>query len=260
MRATRAASKRRGQSRDLPKECLGGIAHFAENPDVAAPSSDLDKIHALSGWRALVLWPLGLAIRLWCLTLRLEASESERAVLEKRDQPVAIVLWHNRLFLIAEYFRRFRHHRPTYGLVSASTDGAWLAAFFTLFGIRSVRGSSSQRGREAALALINVLKAGHDIGITPDGPRGPMYEFKPGGLIVTRRARAPILLVGFELEAAWQLRSWDRFRLPHPFSRVRVRGEVVPVTVQTGGNAPEEIRARLLALNPDRPTERAIVI
>lgn len=227
---------------------------------MAAPSSDPDTIHALSGWRALVLWPLGLAIRLWCLTLRLEASESERAALEKRDEPVAIVLWHNRLFLIAEYFRRFRHRRPTYGLVSASADGAWLAAFFTLFGIRSVRGSSSQRGREAALALINVLKAGHDIGITPDGPRGPMYEFKPGGLIVTRRARVPMLLVGFELEAAWQLRSWDRFRLPHPFSRVRVRGEVVPVAVQIGGNALEEIRARLLALNPDRPAERAIVV
>jgi len=227
---------------------------------VAAPSSDPHFVHALSGWRAAVLWPLGLVMRLWGLTLRLEASPAGRLALEMRDEPVAMILWHNRLFLAAEFFRRFRHGRPAYALVSASADGAWLDAFFGLVGIRTVRGSSSQRGREAALALVDVLRAGHDIGVTPDGPRGPMYEFKPGGLIVTRRARAPILLLGFELEAAWQLRSWDRFRLPHPFSRVRVRGEVVPVAAQTGANAAEEIRARLLALNPDGAPERAIVI
>lgn len=209
-------------------------------------------IHAITGWRRALLWPLGLLMRTWGLTLRLEASARDRAALEKRDEPVAMVLWHNRLFLAAEFFRRFRRGKPAYALVSASSDGAWLTAFFSLVGLNTVRGSSSNYGREAVHALIDVLRSGNDIGITPDGPRGPCYEVKPGGLIVTRRAQAPLLLLGFELESFWELRSWDRFRIPKPFSRVRVRGELIPPTAQADRDAAlAAVQQRLTALNPD---------
>lgn len=240
---------------------LGGKARFVENPDVAALSSEPHPVHALSGWRAFVLWPLGLIMRLWGRTLRFEVSETDRIALEKCDEPVAMILWHNRLFLASEFFRIFRRDRPCFALVSASADGAWLAAFFGLVGIQSVRGSSSQRGREAALALIDVLRAGHDVGITPDGPRGPMYGFKPGGLIVSRRAKVPLVLLGFEIEEAWSLRSWDRFRLPRPFSRIRMRGDVVPLASQLGSDNPVAgIEARLSALNPDPEPEKFPVV
>lgn len=199
-------------------------------------------------------------MRAWGLSLRLEASAEDRRALEKRDEPVAIFLWHNRLFLAAEYFRLFRRGKPTYALVSASSDGAWLTAFFSLIGLGTVRGSSSNYGREAVHALIEVLRTGHDIGITPDGPRGPLYECKPGGLIVTRRAQAPILLLGFELEAFWELRSWDRFRIPKPFSRVRLRGEVVPASAQADREQTlAYLQHRLLELNPD-PKPVAVVV
>ncbi len=209
-------------------------------------------IHAITGWRRALLWPLGVLMRMWGLTLRLDATDAHRRTLGKRDEPLAMVLWHNRLFLAAEFFRQFRTGRPAYALVSASNDGAWLSAFFSLVGMNTVRGSSSNYGREAVHALIEVLREGHDIGITPDGPRGPIYEFKPGGIIVTRRAVAPMLLLGFELEECWRLRSWDRFCIPKPFSRVRVRGEVVPAAAQADRNvALDQARQRLLALNPE---------
>ena len=70
------------------------------------------------------------------------------------------------------------------------------ARFSPLAGVGTVRGSSSRLGREAATTLVETLRAGHDIGLTPDGPRGPRYELKPGGLIVARRTRAPLLLIG----------------------------------------------------------------
>ncbi len=206
----------------------------------------------ISGWRRLVLAPLGLLVRVWGLTLRFEIPPEERATFERQDQGVAFVLWHNRLFLVAEFYRRYRGGRPVYGLVSASRDGAWLAAFFSFVGMRAVRGSSSRGGREAATALVGVLRDGHDVGITPDGPRGPCYDFKPGALIVTRQARAPILLVGAEFASAWRLRSWDRFYLPKPFSRVRVR--CVPVNPPPGEDrdaSARAIAARLRELNPD---------
>jgi lysophospholipid acyltransferase (LPLAT)-like uncharacterized protein len=208
--------------------------------------------HHISGWRRLVLSPLGLFVRVWSSTLRFDIDPAERKDFETRDQPVAFVLWHNRLFLVAEFYRRYRGGRPVYGLVSASQDGAWLTAFFSLVGMRAVRGSSSRGGREAATALVGVLRAGHDVGITPDGPRGPCYDFKPGALIVARQTGTPMLLLGAAFSSAWRLGSWDRFYLPRPFSRIRVR--CVRVMADPGDDrtaTAAAISARLRELNPD---------
>jgi lysophospholipid acyltransferase (LPLAT)-like uncharacterized protein len=200
-----------------------------------------------------LLWPFGLLLKLWGMTLRFELSAEDWRNYTKKDEPVALVLWHNRLFLAAEIVRRFRQGRPAYALVSASQDGAWLTAFFSLTGMRTVRGSSSRLGREAATALVEVLRAGHDVGITPDGPRGPCYDLKPGGVIVARRTRAPVLLIGAEFASAWRLRSWDRFYVPWPFSRVRMRCELVTADQLADRDAAiEMLRARLLAINPDQ--------
>lgn len=221
----------------------------APNPAAAvAPPS----VHEVAGWRRALLWPAGLLLRLWGRSLRFEVTPEDFARYTKRDEPVAIILWHNRLFLAAEIVRRFRVGRPAYALVSASQDGAWLTAFFQLAGLRTVRGSSSRLGREAATALVDTLRAGHDVGITPDGPRGPCYEFKPGAIIVARRTRAPLLLVGAEFTSAWRLRSWDRFCLPRPFSRVRMRCEIIPAAALADRDeAIAQVRERLVALNPD---------
>ncbi len=210
-------------------------------------------MHEISGWRRILLWPLGLVVRLWGMSLRFETSPEDLRIYSKKDEPVAMVLWHNRLFLAAEIVRRFRGGRPAYALVSASQDGAWLTAFFSLAGLRTVRGSSSRLGREAATALVDTLRAGHDIGITPDGPRGPCYDVKPGAVIVARRTRAPLLLIGGEFESAWRLRSWDRFYIPKPFSRVRMRSELLlPEQLADRDAGLDLLRQRLAALNPDR--------
>jgi lysophospholipid acyltransferase (LPLAT)-like uncharacterized protein len=217
------------------------------------PAAPAAEVKAISGWRQALLWPLGLLVRLWGMTLRFEASPEDLRNWTKKDEPVAIVLWHNRLFLSAEIVRRYRQGRPVYALVSASQDGAWLTAFFAAAGLRTVRGSSSRMGREAATALVDVLRAGHDVGITPDGPRGPCYELKPGALIVTRRTRTPILIVGGEFESAWRLRSWDRFYIPRPFSRVRMRCEQITADQLNDRDAAMAVlRDRLIGLNPDR--------
>lgn len=207
-----------------------------------------------------MLWPFGLLLRLWGRSLRFETTAEDLRNYTKKDEPVAIVLWHNRLFLAAEIVRRFRVGRPAYALVSASQDGAWLTAFFSLVGLRTVRGSSSRLGREAANALVETLRTGHDIGVTPDGPRGPCYEVKPGSVIVARRTKAPMLLVGGEFHSAWRLGSWDRFYVPRPFSRVRMRCELITADQLADRDAAiVMLRERLLAINPDperRPDAR----
>lgn len=221
----------------------------AESPN---PSAQKPQVHGITGWRRAALWPLGLLLRTWGATLRVEPCGDSEKWLRKTDEPVAFVLWHNRLFIVSEIFRRYRDGRPIYGLVSASRDGAWLAAFFSLVGIRSVRGSSSRLGREAVTALVDVVRAGNDIGITPDGPRGPRYDFKAGALIVSRRTQMPILLLGAAYESAWQLKSWDGFYLPKPFSRVRVYCTLISADQLTDRErSAETLRQQLLAMNPD---------
>lgn len=212
----------------------------------------------ISGWRRVVLWPLGMLVRLWIRTLRIDVSPEDQRNYMKCDEPVAMVLWHNRLFLAALIYQRFRRGKPMYALVSASQDGAWLDAFFSLIGLRTVRGSSNRLGREAASALVEVLRGGFDVGITPDGPKGPIYEFKPGALIVTRRTKTPILLIGANFESAWRLdRSWDWFYLPKPFSRVRMRCDYIPATALADRDAATAtLQARLLEINPDREHPR----
>lgn len=193
-------------------------------------------------------------MRWWGMSLHFVTTPEDVRNASKCDEPVAFVLWHNRLFLASEIHRRYRSHRPLYALISASKDGAMLTAFFSMVtGMRAVRGSSSNFAREAATALVDVLREGHDIGITPDGPRGPCYEMKPGAVIVPRRTNTPLLLIGGEFESAWQLKSWDRFYLPKPFSRVRLHCELIESKQLADRDAAISlIQARLLALNPDR--------
>lgn len=224
---------------------------------MSEPSASTPKpsaiIHEISGWRRLVLYPATLLLKLWGMSLRFELSPDDLRNVTKRDVPVAFVVWHNRLFLTPEIFRRYRGGRPLVALISASGDGAWLAAFFSLIGMRAARGSSSRLGREAATALVDAQRAGYDIGITPDGPRGPCYELKPGVVIVPRRTNAPLLLIGGDFSATWRLGSWDKFCLPKPFSRVRLRCELVlPDQLAERDAGIALLRDRMLALNPDR--------
>jgi len=218
------------------------------------------QVHSIQGWRSLLAWPLAALMKVWGWTLRLEVDEASLAAYRKTDEPLAVVVWHNRLFMVAEIRRRYRPQRPVYALVSASKDGAWLEVFFSLVGIRCVRGSSSRLGREAASSLIAVLQRGDDIGITPDGPRGPVYEVKGGGLIVTRRTHAPMLVVGCQFQRSWRFRSWDRFNLPLPFSRVIMRARLVrsEALPQDRNEAAKVLQSLLLEMNPDTPPKNPI--
>jgi len=201
----------------------------------------------------MAVWPLAALVRLWAMSIRVRIPPEDQRALDAFTGPVVFALWHNRLFMAADMHRRIRPGRHLYSLISASRDGAWLAAFFDACGVSAVRGSSSRMAREAVKALIDVVSAGYDGGITPDGPRGPMYEVKPGALVVARRTGAPVILVGLDFGSSWRLASWDGFYLPVPFSRADAR----MVRFEAGENDHRsegalELGAALAAINPDR--------
>ena len=210
------------------------------------------KVHGLEGWRRVIVWPLAVLVRLWARTLRFELEPEDLRNIARRDEPMVFILWHNRLFVTAELVRRYRQGRPIYSLVSASRDGAWLDAFFSEVGMPTVRGSSHHLGREAVGTLIAKLREGDDIGITPDGPRGPCYSFKPGALVIAKRAGVAALLFGAEFFSARRLKSWDGFYVPWPFTRVRVHCAIVPAAeLLSSAMTAEELRRQLMDVNPD---------
>lgn len=218
----------------------------------ALKTPDDRPVHRLALWRRIAVWPLVSLVRLWASTLRIALTEeSERLV--RIAKPTVFVLWHNRLFIAAELKRRFRAGHPMCGLISASRDGGWLAAFYASWGVKPVRGSSSRLGREAATGLIDELRAGSDAGITPDGPRGPVYEMKPGALFVARRSGARLCLLGMDYKSSWRLRSWDGFHLPKPFSRATLHlEEVATEKLDDLEGEARRLGTRLKELNPDR--------
>lgn len=183
-------------------------------------------IQTLQGWRRLILWPIACLIKLWGRSLRFKIDPEKLKYLRALDQPCIIFIWHNRLFFVAEAYRRYLGQQKIAGLVSASKDGAWLSAFFDLFGIEAIRGSSSKRGSVALGQLQAKWQNGYSIAITPDGPRGPCYSIKPGIIWLAEHTQAPLLLLRIEPQSAWRLQTWDRFYIPKPFSEVMLDGGI----------------------------------
>ena len=114
------------------------------------------------------------------------------------------------------------------------------------FQIKSVRGSSSRRGSAALREMAAVLAAGGDIGISPDGPRGPKYQLHPGAIKLAQLTGAPIMPLHVAYSRYWELKSWDAFRIPKPFARVSVVvGEPFAVPRDLDQEAFEAMRVNL---------------
>ena len=177
----------------------------------------------ITGWRARWLIALGFRLlQIWARTLRYEIDDRLGAVGKPVNENYIGALWHNRLLIFPFVLRRFFSNRRGAALISASRDGELLADAIKRFDFDVVRGSSSRLGASAILQLTDVLASGRDVVITPDGPRGPTYELGPGIIFLAQKSGAPVVPVNMEYSSCWRLKSWDRFILPRPFSKVRV--------------------------------------
>ena len=197
------------------------------------------------------LWvaPLALLLRLWLASLRVTSSTPK---FDDAEGPSVIILWHDRLFVSPLIAQRY-FNRPVTALISTSKDGAWLVAFYQLMGLRAVRGSSNRRGTAALVALTRAVRAGSHAGVTPDGPKGPRHVFKAGAVALAKLTGRPFVLLGINYRSCWRLRSWDRFALPRPFSRVNLVFEKVaapsPETDET--EAAHVLEGRMRELTAD---------
>lgn len=168
-----------------------------------------------------------LLARLLSATVRYEWRDESGFLKNAERPPVIFCLWHNRLALCLEIHRLYLHDlgRPTRmaAMVSASKDGGLLARVLELYQVQPARGSTSRRGRQALLELLTWAERGHDLAITPDGPRGPCYVVQEGVITLAQMSGLPIVPVSYELGWKIQVKSWDRFQIPLPFTKCILR-------------------------------------
>ncbi len=136
--------------------------------------------------------------------------------------PILWVVWHNRIGMAPQMYRKWFRPQPAAVLTSTSKDGEVLAEVCRRFAMDAARGSSSRRGAAALRECLTHFKNGRDICITPDGPRGPRYHMQPGIVRLASHTGAPMLPLHLRPKRAWRLKSWDGFLIPWPFTRIDV--------------------------------------
>lgn len=163
-------------------------------------------------------------MKIWSYTLRFEVNGEAGVVCPSiHPDPVIFALWHNRIFTMPPIWALTGgKNRRTVVLTSASKDGTTLATAMHMFGIGAIRGSSSRRAVSALIGMKKALKEGFDVCVTPDGPKGPRYRVQPGVIKIAQTTGTHIIPIHIRYSSAWRLKTWDRFVIPKPFSRVSV--------------------------------------
>ena len=206
--------------------------------------------HAPRWFQRLGATVLYILTRVYGMTLRLRWDNHSDFSVDQLSGPGIYCLWHNRLLLCMEvYWREVKRRdigRGLAALISASKDGASLAAILECFQVQPVRGSSSRRGPQALLELTSWAERGYDLAITPDGPRGPCYVVQEGVMSLAQLTGLPIIPFGYYARRKIRLKSWDRFQIPLPFSRCELTlGKPVYVPRCATDAEREEIRKHL---------------
>jgi lysophospholipid acyltransferase (LPLAT)-like uncharacterized protein len=159
------------------------------------------------------------AVRALAASWRIRVVHDERwRAIQEQGRPVVFLLWHETLLPLLWQHRE----QGVVLIISEARDGQYLADLGTSLGYRAVRGSSTRGGARALLGAVRELQAGHSIAFTPDGPRGPRRELKPGVVTAAQRGGGVIVPIYAEADRAWRLHSWDRFMIPQPLARVLI--------------------------------------
>jgi lysophospholipid acyltransferase (LPLAT)-like uncharacterized protein len=161
----------------------------------------------------------GPAVRILASSWRIEVVYEERwRTLYQANRPHVFLLWHEALLPLLWQHR----HQGVAIVVSEAREGQYLSDLALALGYAAVRGSSTRGGARALLGAVRQLQAGRAVAFTPDGPRGPRREMKPGVVAAAQRGGGVIVPIHAQADRAWRLHSWDRFMIPKPLARVRI--------------------------------------
>jgi lysophospholipid acyltransferase (LPLAT)-like uncharacterized protein len=169
---------------------------------------------------SLVSFCLRAVYRGLCASLRVrEKGREEVDALDVRDERMVFCLWHDEFFPVVHV----RKQLNIVTVVSPSRDGDLLARVLRTLKLRTARGSSTRGGTGALLEAARLMREDNiHACLTVDGPLGPRHQAKPGAFFLAWHAGAHIAPIRAVFSRSFRARSWDRFQIPLPFSRVTV--------------------------------------
>jgi len=226
--------------------------------------------HPKYGWGdRLLFWASGilgvLILGLLFCTIRTRVKGEDNRIRARKlgPGPLAFALWHNRLLGPCWHNRG----EGVCVLSSQHRDSEYIVRIVRRLGFHSVRGSATRGGARGMLAILRAMREGHDLALTVDGPRGPAGVVKPGVIYAASRSGCPLLPSAVGYSSFWSLRSWDRLRIPRPFSSMTVvYGEPILIPADLSGADADRLclevadridECAVLADNLSRPVERA---
>jgi len=173
-------------------------------------------------WRIVSAIGVGLVRLFWgtCRVVRVIGAEHMAGALAKSPSLIP-VYWHQHQLFCAKYLLDQASRGLKLGfLISPSVDGEIGVMIVSHFGGYVIRGSTTHTGARALRDYYDgLVKQGISPAITPDGPKGPRFVFKPGAILLSQMSQRPILPMAYAASRA-TLFQWDKFVLPWPFSRI----------------------------------------
>ena len=177
-------------------------------------------------------WAGYVAIQIIGRTVRWQSEgDSYLDDIYKSGHRAIFTFWHGRIFPATYYWR----HRGIVVMTSMNRDGEAIAQCIQRFGYGAARGSSSRGGFRALAEMARDIRQGHDCGFTIDGPRGPRYIAKQGPVLLAMKTGAAIFCFHISMKHKIQLRSWDEFQIPMPFTPALVL-KAAPIWVPPGSS------------------------
>jgi lysophospholipid acyltransferase (LPLAT)-like uncharacterized protein len=195
-------------------------------------------------WHCILAKAVNKFLALYLKTLRLQVIGKDRTQqeLSTRSTGCIFLLWHDSILLstLLEWAAAFQ---PINVLISNSRDGDLAAEMGSQYrNINVIRVKHNARAT-AVVESCKLLEERQAIFITPDGPRGPRHRIKPGALYACQKAGACLIPVVYAASSVKTLSSWDRFRIPLPFSRV-IFSYLEPICCPREGDL-EEVRREI---------------
>lgn len=187
-------------------------------------------------------------------TMKIEIIKSSKI---KDNESYVCGFWHNKLVGASLGLINLTDKKAV--LASPSKDGELISVPLEKLGFTLVRGSSGRDSIKSVLQLIKLIKEGYSAGTPLDGPKGPIYQVKPGMLYLAQKSGKAILPVGVAFSNKWIFeKAWDKFQMPKPFSKmICIIGD--PIIIPENANKEDYldiVRDELLDL--DRAAEKKL--
>ncbi len=134
--------------------------------------------------------------------------------------------WHGEFLMLPFLYKHFQKQvskerdKGFYIISSHHFDAEIMVSIYGMFGLKTLRGSTSRDGLKVLIESLRLLRGGYDVALSPDGPKGPYHTINDGIVAMSQKTQKQIIPIRVVYSRYWELKSWDKFRIPKPFSSI----------------------------------------